>query len=160
MEKKIIGYLLIIFGIVLAGFTYWITEDIQKLNQYLHKDCNLPANICPFNTLVPTESIFGSLISLAIIAFGIYLVLTDKNEIKSRIVDEKKIKDTISNLSGDEKKIYELIVASDGTAFQSELVEKSVLDKVKVSRILDKMEGRGLIERKRRGMSNVIVLRH
>ena len=47
---------------------------------------------------------------------------------------------------------------SNGTIFQSDLVEKSDFSKVKVSRILDKLEGRQLIERKRRGMTNVVVL--
>ena len=45
------------------------------------------------------------------------------------------------------------------TIFQSDLVEKTEFDKVKVSRILDKLEGRQLIERKRRGMTNVVVLK-
>ena len=43
--------------------------------------------------------------------------------------------------------------------FQSDLVEKSEFPKAKVSRILDKMEARGLLERKRRGMANAVVLK-
>ncbi|RLE76927.1 MAG: transcriptional regulator, partial [Thermoprotei archaeon] len=31
--------------------------------------------------------------------------------------------------------------------------------KAKVSRILDKLEAMGLVERKRRGMSNIVLLR-
>jgi len=33
------------------------------------------------------------------------------------------------------------------------------LGKVKVSRILDKLEGKGLVETKTRGMTNVILLK-
>jgi len=44
--------------------------------------------------------------------------------------------------------------------FQSELVDENGYTKVKVTRILDKLEGRGLIERRRRGMTNVVILKH
>lgn len=37
---------------------------------------------------------------------------------------------------------------------------KTGLTKVKVTRILDRLEGREIIERKRRGMTNVVILKH
>ncbi len=160
MDTKTIGIVFIIFSIVIALFTAWITTDLKKLNQYLHQSCTLPADVCPFNTLMPSESIAGFVISAVMAAFGAYLIMISKKESRLKIVDNKKIEDAIRSLVSDEKIAYDTIVSSDGTIFQSELVEKSGLDKVKVSRILDKLEGRGLIERKRRGMSNVIVLRH
>ena len=43
--------------------------------------------------------------------------------------------------------------------FQADLIEKLNLGKVKVSRILDRLENKNLIERKRRGMNNLIVLK-
>jgi hypothetical protein len=52
------------------------------------------------------------------------------------------------------------IAQSDGVMLQSDIVEKSGMQKVKVSRVLDKMEARGIIERRRRGMSNVVMLRN
>jgi len=160
MEKEKIGILLIIFGIIMAGFTTWVTTDLKKLNAYLHKDCTLPADVCPFNTLMPLESIVGYLISILMAVSGLYLIFIDRKEAVFTITENKKKEELIKKLIGEESKAYETIVFSGGTIFQSELVEKSGLDKVKISRILDKLEGKGLIERKRRGMSNVIVLRH
>ena len=66
----------------------------------------------------------------------------------------------MSKLLADEKLILEKVIESEGTIFQSELVDKTSLTKVKITRILDKLEGKGLIERKRRGMTNVVVLKH
>ena len=43
--------------------------------------------------------------------------------------------------------------------FQADLIDKSGLGKVKISRILDRLEGKGLIERKRRGMNNIVVFK-
>src|SRR3989344_2843044 len=90
-------------------------------------------------------------ISIAMAAFGVFLLIISRKETKGKLVESKKIEDAVKMLTGDEKTVYDTIVASQGTIFQSELVEKSGLDKVRVSRVLDKLEGRGLIERKRRG---------
>ena len=62
-------------------------------------------------------------------------------------------------LDKEEKVIIKALENADGTIFQSDLVEKTQFGKVKVSRILDRLEGRGLLERKRRGMTNVVVLK-
>ena len=43
--------------------------------------------------------------------------------------------------------------------FQSELVEKTGHTKVKMTRILDKLEAKGLIERRRKGMTNLVFLK-
>lgn len=61
--------------------------------------------------------------------------------------------------SEDERKIYQLIMDENGVIFQGRLVEKSGFSKGKVSLILDRLEARGLLERKRHGMSNVVVLK-
>jgi len=42
---------------------------------------------------------------------------------------------------------------------ESDLVEKSGLSKVRITRILDKLEARGVLERRRRGMTNAVVLK-
>ncbi len=48
---------------------------------------------------------------------------------------------------------------SDGIITQSELVEKTGLSKASVSRALDLLESKGLVERRRRGMGNVVLLK-
>ncbi|MBN2420844.1 MarR family transcriptional regulator, partial [Candidatus Woesearchaeota archaeon] len=103
---------------------------------------------------------------------GIYLIFFSQEEkiitkfkrIKEQIEPNKITKanyqKVISELDDDEKKVFEIILNAQGSVFQSELVSKTGLTKVKVTRILDRLEGKGLIERKRRGMTNVVVLRH
>ena len=58
------------------------------------------------------------------------------------------------------KGVLEQIIAAEGSVLQSELVSTTGLTKVKVTRILDKLEGKGLIERRRRGMTNIVILKH
>ncbi len=160
MDKKTVGIMFIILAVVVAIFTLWVTEDLKKLNQYLHKDCTLPADVCPFNTLLPSETIVGLIISVIMAGIGLYLIVSSKKDSVTKFAESRKKEDVIKTLAGEEVMAYNTILSSGGTIFQSELVEKSGLDKVKISRVLDRLEGKGLIERKRRGMSNVIVLRH
>lgn len=102
----------------------------------------------------------GFTLTAVIGVFGIVLILTGKKAETLAIKKSERIKKLLKTLNEDEKKIHGLIESSGGVIFQGELVEKSEFSKAKVSRILDKLEGKGLVERRRRGMSNVIVLRH
>jgi len=87
---------------------------------------------------------------------GLFLVFVKDGEVNTR--KNKKI--DYSKLTKEEKKLVQIIEQAEGTIFQSDLVGKSEFSKVKVSRILDRLEGQGLIERKRRGMTNVVVLKN
>jgi uncharacterized membrane protein len=42
--------------------------------------------------------------------------------------------------------------------YQSDLVKETKLTKVKITRILDKMEAKKIIKRQRRGMTNIVFL--
>jgi GTP-sensing pleiotropic transcriptional regulator CodY len=92
----------------------------------------------------------------------VYLLLVDKNKdlrTKISLVKEKWDK-LLGELSDpDEKIIVRIIIDDGGTIFQSQLVEKSGFSKSKVSLNLDKLEARRILERKRRGMTNVVVLK-
>ena len=61
-------------------------------------------------------------------------------------------------LNREERALYQ-ILAKEESMFQADLVEKSEMGKVKVSRILDRLENKKLIERKRRGMNNIVVIK-
>ncbi|HEX9913818.1 MAG TPA: MarR family transcriptional regulator [Candidatus Bathyarchaeia archaeon] len=58
----------------------------------------------------------------------------------------------------DERVVLGLVVESGGSTFQSDLVERSGFSKGKVSLVLDRLEARGIIQRKRSGMTNLITV--
>ncbi|MGI0080979.1 MAG: DUF7343 domain-containing protein [Nitrososphaerales archaeon] len=62
-------------------------------------------------------------------------------------------------LKEDEVKIYQAILDAGGLMNQGEIGDKVGLSKTTVSRTLDLLESRGLVEKRRRGMSNVILLK-
>ena len=93
---------------------------------------------------------------------GMYLLFFDsvsKSSESKDIGEKKEWKHTMKTLKGDEKIIYELIFAEDGILYQSELVTKTNFPKAKVTRCLDALENRGLLERKRKGMGNIVLLK-
>jgi uncharacterized membrane protein len=74
-------------------------------------------------------------------------------------VSKDSYKEIFNKLSPDERTVLEKVIEAEGTIFQSELIERTKFSKAKVTRILDKLEGKGLLERRRRGMSNIIVIK-
>lgn len=59
-------------------------------------------------------------------------------------------------LRNNEETIYSVLVEADGELPQRDLVAETDLSKATVSRTLDKLENKELVERKRRGMGNVV----
>ena len=94
---------------------------------------------------------------------GTYLLLLDLAEKSAGELvleeREKRWKEIAKTLKEDEQKIYEAIIESGGIIEQSELPEKTGISKASVSRALDLLESKGLIERRRRGMRNIVLLK-
>ncbi|RLM63663.1 MarR family transcriptional regulator [Halorubrum sp. Atlit-26R] len=65
----------------------------------------------------------------------------------------------VDRLRNNEETIYALLVKADGKLPQRELVKSTDLSKATISRTLDKLEQKELVERKRRGMGNVVHLK-
>ena len=99
--------------------------------------------------------IFIALVGLYMVFFG-----DKKEKIEQGRIKKENYEKVLKTLNEDQRKVLEKIIEEEGTIFQSDLVEKTKLSKVKVSRILDKLEGKGIVERKRHGMSNVVILKH
>ena len=94
---------------------------------------------------------------------GTYLLLFDSVEKPAGelLLEERKRrwKEIAKILREDERKIYQAIIEADGIIEQSELPEKTGLSKASVSRALDLLESKGLVERRRRGMGNIVLLK-
>lgn len=150
-----IGIFLLVMGVILFLVTVSFTETLIKANEVLHANCPLPAGICPY-TGFPVQSAIAFTLDLAILASGLYLVSNSNRYEKADAEGKRKFEGVIRSLSGDDKKLFEMVV-NENAVFQSDLVEKSGFPKAKVTRILDRLEARGLVERRRRGLTNVIM---
>lgn len=62
------------------------------------------------------------------------------------------------SLGENERAIYELVSEADGEILQKDLPDATGLSKATVSRALDRLERRGLVQRVSHGMTNKLVL--
>lgn len=159
---------MISLSVIIVAFGLWVKDYNDKIAQVQTNQtgsCYLPDGTCLHAT---SDIIFYSFIGLAIVlaAIGLYL-LVKKKEPKKAVIkriqnvnnSDEKIAEAPKTLRPETKSIFDIVVGSNGAILQGELVAKSGMDKVKVSRILDKLEMLGLIERRRHGMSNLVVLK-
>lgn len=167
MEKlklgyKTIGLLLVIIAVIVAVVTISFTQNILVLYQEIHKSCPLPPETCPFKTgsFLPLQSVVGFVLAAFVGGIGIFITLTSHRLEKLSGTKTAKLREIVSKLRGDEKIVYDVITKSDGTIFQSDLIAKTGFSKVRISRILDRLETKDIIERRRRGMANYVVLKY
>lgn len=110
-----------------------------------------------------TDVVILVVTSFALGVSGTYLLFSGSVEKPAGklLLEERKErwKETLKMLRNDEQKIYKAIIDSDGIISQSELVEKTGISKSSVSRALDLLESKGFVERRRRGMGNIVLLK-
>lgn len=114
-----------------------------------------------FFTFTDVIILIGSSIVLSIC--GIYLLFVDLVEKPAGelVLGERKKRweEVVKTLKDDEQKIYMAVIDSDGIIEQSALPNKACISKSNVSRGLDLLESRGLVEKRRRGMGNTVLLK-
>ena len=110
-----------------------------------------------------TDVIIIVIASITLAISGMYLLFFDfiEKPTGELVLEEKKRRweQVAKTLKDNEQKIYRAIIEADGIIEQSELPEKTGLSKASVSRALDLLESRGLVERRRRGMGNIVLLK-
>jgi uncharacterized membrane protein len=82
-------------------------------------------------------------------------------QLAETILNDRKAKwqEISKSLKADEMTVYQAILNAGGLVNQGDLVSNVGLSKATVSRTLDLLESKGLVERRRRGMGNVILLK-
>ena len=166
MKNKIVGIMVIMIAGILGLVTFLFNRALTKI---VGASCTHGLT-CPMYGEISFQTYIG-LGFIAIIALiGLYLIFFGEDRVevikKIRVRTQKKAEDEkkdysklTKTMTTEEKRIFSLVLESKGAIFQSELNEKSQFDKVKVTRILDRLEGQGLVERRRRGMTNVVILK-
>ena len=151
MENRTVGMVLLgvsaLIGFIIFSFNRALTDIVGTACSH--------GEACPMWGTIEFQTNVSLGILAVVAAFAFYLIFFNEDSVQKTVP-----KANLKGLGKDEKLIVDKIVAENGTIFQSALVEKTSFPKAKVTRILDKLEGKGIIERKRRGMSNVVVLKH
>ena len=150
MKNKIVGYMIIGLSLVIGFIIYSFNKALSEI---VSTTCTHGSE-CVMWKSIDFQTNISLILMVAVIFVGLYLVFFTQDKKKTKI----KYSELRKNLSDNENLVLSKIVESDGTIFQSELVEKTEFNKVKITRILDNLEGKKIISRKRRGMTNVVIL--
>ncbi|MBU5688392.1 MAG: MarR family transcriptional regulator [Candidatus Woesearchaeota archaeon] len=168
MKNRIVGLIIIsialLIGFIIYAFNRALTEIVNTSCSH-GPECPMWGSINFHTNISIGIMIFVLLIGLYLFFFGQDEKIVKEVRVirKSDKKESKNIPETSfvqqKNLTYEEKFVIEKIIEAEGSILQSELVEKTNYSKVKITRILDKLEAKGLIERKRRGMTNLVVLK-
>lgn len=157
VNKKTVGILLIGFSVALLVLLGFVKMDMDRKDVFLceavEADPEVSMEECPAHTsksswvlMVAFGIVFAILIAGVVLAF-------------MRPHVHEAVKVDYSKLEGDEKRIVELLKQHDSSMYQSDLLKELGFSKVKMTRVLDRLESKKIIDRKRRGMTNLVVLR-
>jgi uncharacterized membrane protein len=150
MKNKNVGIILISVALVIGLIVYLFNRALKNI---VNTSCD-HGPTCPMWGSISFHTNLSLIFFIIILGIGVFLYFFKEDSIKTPVNKTINTKD----LNEDEMKIFNLIL-EEKTIFQSLIVEQTGFTKVKVTRLLDKLEGKQLIERKRRGMTNVIILK-
>ena len=160
-DYKTLGWMLIGFAVGLLIILAFVKRDYDSQATFLcerFQADNLDMKECPAHTSNTSWYItvaFG--IAFLVLGIGAYLLFMPKQLIENVRKQFKPV--DLTKLKDDEKKIYEIAKGKGGSVFQTDLIKETGFSKVKITRILDRLENDDVVERKRRGMTNIIVLK-
>jgi len=163
MENKHVGYLIIGIAVLLIVIIFLYQTALKEI---IEGSCSLAHGdytLCPMTQSVNQQTYLSLGVVGLLLLIGVVLIFNKPKEIEKIIVRKvtekiKKKKIDLGELNKNEKEAVRLLQESDGM-FQAELKEKLGVGKVGLTRMLDKLEAKQIIERKRRGMNNFVVLR-
>ena len=159
MENKYVGYMLLAVSILIVIVIFLFNSALKEI--VLTSCGEEHAIVCPMNQTVDQQTYIALGITALLVIVALILIFTKPQEriiIKTIEKKLKKIKIDTSELKSEEKQVFEL-VQNNKTIFQADLIEKTGFGKAKMTRIIDRLEGKGFVERKRRGMTNIVVLK-
>jgi uncharacterized membrane protein len=159
MENKTVGYLLLLISFVIIGIIFLFNRALKEI---VNASCTMAGHdqCVMYETI--TQQTYLSLIIVGILfVVSIILIYAKQSEkIIIRKVKEFKPKKNwnISDLKDEEKTVLN-IIKEGKSVFQADLIDQTGLGKAKMTRIIDRLEGKGFVERRRRGMTNIVVLK-
>ncbi|HPD81988.1 MAG TPA: hypothetical protein PK357_02715 [Candidatus Pacearchaeota archaeon] len=156
MENKTVGW--IITGIAaLMGVIVWIFN--AALKRIVGDTCTHGDSCSMYDTIAVQTWISLAIVGVILI-IGIFLMfMKPKEKLIVKTIKEKKKKKDYSGLDKKEKEVVDLLLNEGNAMFQADLMERLQVGKVGVTRLLDKLEAKQIVERKRRGMNNIVVLK-
>jgi|SRR3989344_3996326 len=156
MENKQVGWLIVGISIVMTIIVLIFNTALKKI---VDNTCTEGPTCVMYDTIRTQTWISLSIVGIILIIGLVIMFQKPKEKIVVKTIKEKKKVLDLSGLDATEKKVIDVLLGNNRAMFQADLMEKLEIGKVNATRLLDKLEAKQLIERKRRGMNNLVVLR-
>lgn len=156
MENKKVGLIVIGIAVLMAVIVLIFNFTLKNITS---QSCSMGTS-CSMYTSISIQTWVSLSITAIILIIGIVIFFSKpKEKVIVKFKHEKKKKLNLEGLEKNEKDVIDFLQKENGAIFQSTLMEKLNIGKVGITRLLDKLEAKQLIERKRRGMNNIVVLK-
>jgi len=157
MKNRNVGFLIVGISVVIVAIVLLFNSGLKDI---VDESCDHGATCTMYDT-IRMQTGLSLIIAGLVFLIGMFFILSKEEErivikkVKERVV-KKKI--DLSGLDREEKKVVGILRRENGAFFQKSVMEELDCGKVKMTRLVDKLEAKGLVERKRRGMNNILVL--
>ena len=158
MKNKNVGYLIIGISILIIAIILLFNSGLKNI---VEEPCD-HGSACTMYETISLQTNLSLIIASLVFLIGLFLILSKQPEkiIIKKVKERQKVrKINLQGLDEKEKQAIKILQREKGAYFQKSIMEELEIGKVKMTRMMDKLEAKQLIERKRRGMNNIIVLR-
>jgi len=157
MKNKNVGWLITGIAVIIGVIVLIFNLGLKKI---VGETCSHGPTCSMFDTIA-VQTWISLAIAALILVIGLFLIFSKENEkIVYKKVKDKKRQIALAGLEKDEKQVIQILQKENGAIFQKTLMDQLGIGKVGMTRLIDKLEAKQLVERKRRGMNNIIVLRN
>lgn len=159
MENKNVGYLILGIAVVVGIMLFFFSDTAKNLDA----TCPLVKEelFCPSSAALNSQIYFSLALILLLVVIGLFFIFSKPKEklvIKKVFEKQKQKTFDLQGLTSEEKQVFKL-VQNEGAMFQADIIDRTGFGKAKITRIIDRLEGKDFVERKRRGMNNIVALK-
>jgi uncharacterized membrane protein len=157
MRNRNVGFLIVGISILIVAIILLFNAGLKDI---VDETCDHGSS-CKMYDTISMQTNLSLIIAGLVLVIGLFLIFSKEHEriVVKRVKAKARAKRIdMSKLDADEKKVVGILKREKGAFFQKSVMEELGVGKVKMTRLVDKLEAKGIVERKRRGMNNIIVL--
>lgn len=143
---RLFTVLLVIIGFILS---------VSLIYYYIHQNF-MGGSSCSCS--IPVYWVLASLSTVGILVGVFVYYYLFQSFMRREDVILSDVRHTLRFLKNGERKVMEFIIDKGGEALQSDVVEGTELNKVKVSRTLSRLEKKGAVRREENGMTKKVEM--
>ena len=157
MKNKNVGFLIVAISVLIVAIVLIFNAGLKSV---VDATCD-HGTTCQMYDTISLQTNLSLVIAGLVFVIGVFLIFAKESErvVVKRVKGGGRVKKIdLSGLDASEREVVGVLKREGGAVFQKSLMEELGVGKVKMTRMMDKLEAKGIVERKRRGMNNIVVL--